>query len=150
MQHALSVYTSTIFKRFELECASTLGVTHQEVNSNGVSFSHEVIEEGCQRVRVVHFNFSNNVVKCSCKMFETLGLLCRHALWLLNVKNVIELPIQYILKWWTKDEKKDSYICDHGKSVDAKDELSMTSCRNELMRSVYEIFTKKCCDNLTY
>ena len=28
LQHALSIYTRTIFKRFELECASTLGVTH--------------------------------------------------------------------------------------------------------------------------
>ena len=28
LQHALSIYTRTIFKGFELECASTLGVTH--------------------------------------------------------------------------------------------------------------------------
>ena len=39
-------------------------------------------------------------------------------------------------------QKKDSFICDHGKSVDAKDELSVTSRHNELMCSVYEIFTK--------
>ena len=76
LQHALSVYTRTIFKRFELEISSTLGVTRQEVNSDGVSFSYEVIEEGGWRVRVVHFNSSNNVVTCICKNFETLGLLC--------------------------------------------------------------------------
>ena len=55
-------------------------------------FNYEVIEGGGHRVRVVQFN-SNNVVTCSCKMFETLGLLCRHALRILIVKNVIELPI---------------------------------------------------------
>ena len=79
---------------------------------------------------------------CSCKMFETLGLFCRHALRILIVKNVTELPIQYILKRWTKDAKKDSVLCDHVKPASANDKLSVTSRRNELMRSVYEIFTK--------
>ena len=58
------------------------------------------------------------------------------------MKNVTELPVQYILKRWTKDAKKYSVVCDHAKSTDANDELSMTSCRNELMRSIYEIFTR--------
>ena len=58
------------------------------------------------------------------------------------MKNVIELPIQYILKRWTKDAKKDSVLCDHVKPASANDELSMTSRHNELMRSVYKIFTK--------
>ena len=55
------------------------------------------------------------------------------------MKNITELLVQYILKCWTKDAKKDSVVCDHAKSADANDELSMTSCCNELMRSVYEI-----------
>ena len=46
------------------------------------------------------------------------------------------------MKRWTKDAKKDSIVCDHAKLADANDELSMTSCRNELMCSVYEIFTR--------
>ena len=58
------------------------------------------------------------------------------------MKNVIELPIQYILKRWTKDAKKNSVLCDHVKPASANDKLSVTSRRNELMRSVYEIFTK--------
>ena len=57
-------------------------------------------------------------------MFETLGLLCRHALRILIVKNVTELPVQYNLKRWTKDAKKDSVLCDHVKPASANDELS--------------------------
>ena len=139
LRHASFVYTCTVSKIFELEITSTLGVTHLDVNSDGVSSTYEVIEGGGRRVHVVHFNSSNNVVTCSCKMFETLVLLCRHALRILIVKNVKELLVQYILKCWTKDAKKDSVVCDHAKSADANDELSMTSCCNELMRSVYEI-----------
>ena len=76
LEHALSVYTCTFFKRFELEIASNLGVTHQDVYSDRESFTYEVIEGGGHRVRVVQLNSLNNVVTCSCKLFETLGLLC--------------------------------------------------------------------------
>ncbi|KAL4644901.1 hypothetical protein ACB092_02G197600 [Castanea dentata] len=123
LEHALSVYTRNFFKRFELEIASTLG-------------------GGGRRAHVVQFNSSNNVVTCSCKMFETLELLSRHALRILIVKVVTELLVQYILKRWTKDAKKDSVLCDHLKPASANDELSMTSRCDKLMRSVYEIFTK--------
>ena len=61
---------------------------------------------------------------------------------ILIVKNVTKLHVQYILKRWTKDAKKDSVVCDHAKSTNANDELSMTSRCNELMCSVYEIFTR--------
>ena len=56
LEHVLSIYTRTFFKRFELEIASTLGVTHQDVYSDGESFTYEVIEGGSHRVRVVQFN----------------------------------------------------------------------------------------------
>ena len=83
LQHASTVYTHTMFKRFELKITSTLGVTHQDVNSDEVSSTYEVIEGGSRRVHVVHFN-SNNVVTCNCKMFETLGyyvdMLCEYLL----------------------------------------------------------------------
>ena len=57
-------------------------------------------------------------------MFETLGLLCRHVLRILIVKNVTKLPVQYILKRWTKDAKKGSVLCDHVKPTSANNELS--------------------------
>ncbi|KAL4596109.1 hypothetical protein ACB092_12G140700 [Castanea dentata] len=113
LEHALSVYTRTFFKRFELEIASTLGVTHQDVYFDGVSFTYEVIEGGGWKVHVVQFNSSNNV-----------------------------LLVQYILKKWTKDAKKDSLLCDRVKPASANDELSVTSRHNELMRLIYKIFTK--------
>ena len=37
----------------ELEIASTLGITHQDVYSDEVSFTYEVIERSGRRVRVV-------------------------------------------------------------------------------------------------
>ncbi|ONI29931.1 hypothetical protein PRUPE_1G223100 [Prunus persica] len=48
----------------------------------------------------------NIYLRLSCKMFESMGLLCRHALRVLNVKEVTKIPSQYILKRWTKEAKK--------------------------------------------
>ncbi|KAM3397648.1 hypothetical protein P3S68_001161 [Capsicum galapagoense] len=43
-------------------------------------------------------------VYCSCKMFEFMGILCTHALKILDILNVKDMiPAYYILKMWTKD-----------------------------------------------
>lgn len=34
------------------------------------------------------------ICRCSCAMFETLGVLCQHALYILKKKKVMELPEQ--------------------------------------------------------
>lgn len=44
-------------------------------------------------------------VSCSCKKFETSGILCCHVLKVFGNKDVMELPDQYILKRWTKEAK---------------------------------------------
>ncbi|CAB4278255.1 unnamed protein product [Prunus armeniaca] len=46
-----------------------------------------------------------------------MGLLCCHALRVLNVKEVTEIPSQYILKWWTKVAKKGWDANEHGESL---------------------------------
>ena len=127
---------------FEVEFASTLGVTMEEVNYDGVIRTYSLIEEDHQRVRTVQFNSSNNDVTCSCKMFDSLGLLCRHALQVINVKNITQVPTQYILKRWTKYAKKESVLYNPAELSHMNNEMSVTVRRNELMRSVYDIFSR--------
>ncbi|KAM3699648.1 hypothetical protein ACJW31_05G041700 [Castanea mollissima] len=124
LRHAASIYTRKTFYLFELEFASTLGVKIEEVNHDGDLHTFALIEEDHQRVRTVQFNSLDNVVTCSCKMFESLGLLCRHALRVIN------------------DEKKDSASCKYATSSSMSKEMSVTLRRNELMRSIYDIFSK--------
>lgn len=75
-------------------------------------------------------------------MFESLGMLCRHALRVINVKNITQILAQYILKRWTKDAKKDSASHKYATSSSMSREMSMTLRHNELMRLVYDIFSK--------
>lgn len=52
-------------------------------------------------------NPSDDTVACSCYKFESSGLLCSHALKVLDAMNIKLLPEKYILKRWTKEVKND-------------------------------------------
>ncbi|XP_024165441.1 protein FAR1-RELATED SEQUENCE 5-like [Rosa chinensis] len=100
------VYTRKIYNLFEFEFIASLAVKMEEVGSDGTLQTFELNEEGHKRVYIVQFNSSNLTISCSCQMYESMGWLCRHALRVLNVKNITQIPTQYILKRWTKDAKK--------------------------------------------
>jgi hypothetical protein len=42
---------------------------------------------------------------CLCRSFEYRGFLCRHAVLVLQISGVTNIPSHYILKRWTKDAK---------------------------------------------
>ncbi|XP_062147753.1 uncharacterized protein LOC133856714 [Alnus glutinosa] len=53
------------------------------------------------------FNDDECDVKCTCRLFEFRGIMCRHALIVLTlIKSVEELPSKYILDRWRKDLKR--------------------------------------------
>jgi zinc finger SWIM domain-containing protein 3 len=51
--------------------------------------------------RRVIWNSLEHNVSCSCGKFERCGILCCHALKILDVMNINVLPKKYILKRWT-------------------------------------------------
>ncbi|KAF5445302.1 hypothetical protein F2P56_034363 [Juglans regia] len=54
----------------------------------------------------VYFNKDELEVKCSCGLFEMRGIMCRHALSVLDTQNVQTVPEKYILERWRKDIKQ--------------------------------------------
>ena len=52
--------------------------------------------------RKVEFNSSEVDVRCPCQMFESTGVLCRHAIRILIQNSVMELPERYFLKRWRR------------------------------------------------
>ncbi|KAK9931559.1 hypothetical protein M0R45_018832 [Rubus argutus] len=76
-----------------------------------------------------------------CKMFESMGWLCRHSLRVLNVRNITQIPAQYILKRWTKDAKIGLDGSDG--SLQVKDKSTVTLRRNSLMRMACSIINEE-------
>ncbi|BFG17885.1 hypothetical protein CerSpe_041580 [Prunus speciosa] len=86
---------------------------------------------------------TNNIfhqISTKCKLFESKGLLCRHALKVFDSKNITSLPSQYILKRWTKGVKKEIVVSSDLCESSNKKEKSVQSLRlSELMHEVNDV-----------
>ncbi|XP_057529934.1 protein FAR-RED IMPAIRED RESPONSE 1-like [Amaranthus tricolor] len=103
----MSVYTDVVSKDFQKQILSA---------RDECGFEKNFVRDGKDVYRVVHFNTGTIFevvydaqtlyVDCSCKLFKRVGVLCKHALWVLHAKGVKYIPEPYILKRWTKDASK--------------------------------------------
>ena len=71
---------------------SVLGTTKQE------DAKFIIVSDGSMRDRVVQWCTSNVFGCCSCKLFEKIGIPCRHIILTLRGEKLYELPSSYILK----------------------------------------------------
>ncbi|KAL3691226.1 hypothetical protein R1sor_004877 [Riccia sorocarpa] len=83
------------FQKFQKELILSAEYVFQDGKVS--HFQHPDIE------RSVTSDAERKLVQCSCRMFEKTGILCRHALRVLNIFNVLELPDSYILRRWEND-----------------------------------------------
>lgn len=145
LNHAAKVYTYRIYKLFETYFLDGCGATkfkelHCEDNNR---YQFEMTMQGRgSRVCTVHFDMMTMQLNCSCSKFETMGLLCPHALKALSIKNVCSIPETYILKRWTKGAKKcvfnpKQYESSYQECMD--DEAAYCS---HVMRYAYDLVTK--------
>ncbi|KAF3674233.1 hypothetical protein FXO37_06490 [Capsicum annuum] len=102
--HARDIYTPTIFDIFQNEWERSLLVSVKDIHDEGDFCTYNVRTYGSVKEHAIIMKRSVTQVYCSCKMFEFMGILCRHALKILDILNVKDMiPAYYILKMWTKD-----------------------------------------------
>ncbi|KAF2918852.1 hypothetical protein DAI22_08g090601 [Oryza sativa Japonica Group] len=88
LRDVAEVYTPAVYKIFEEEVMQTLNCD--------IFYCGEVDAEK------VYSPLESNV-KCSCKKFEFAGILCSHALKILDVNNIKSVPQQYYLRFLIDD-----------------------------------------------
>lgn len=76
LMQASLIYTPSIFEAFQKEYEKYLAA--YTVDSNGSNEFIIAIEE--EKERKVTVNPADQTVSCSCRLFERIGILCRHAL----------------------------------------------------------------------
>ncbi|KAJ4766501.1 FAR1-related sequence 3 [Rhynchospora pubera] len=101
-------YTQTVYIDFEHEYKSQLACICETLTVNGSMYTYRVSVPQKPYMGIVEFEPSEVKVSCSCKKFESMGILCMHALKVLNNNNILYLPGQYILKRWSKYAKDES------------------------------------------
>ena len=72
---------------------------------------------------------------CSCGQFGRIGILCGHALKVLDLMNIKSLPGQYILKRWTREARSGTVHDNQGRNIVENPRL------NDMLR--YKDLTRK-------
>jgi hypothetical protein len=109
------VYTNAKFKEVRKEFMWFMSCNCSLLKSEGAISTYQVsdevkIDDYIKEIRFcVYFNENKCEVKCTCGLFEFRGILCRHALTVLDIRNVRSLPRKYILDRWRKDLNRRKY-----------------------------------------
>lgn len=135
---AADVYTCTMFKLFQEELRGCLSVAIEDMGNKGTVAAFKLKEEG-QKDNIVKFCESLKQITCSCKKYESVGILCVHILKVLNAKNVFQLPSQYTLKRWTKSAKHGKVPNEH---IGAAEMTQKSLKEKKLMQKALNVITK--------
>ncbi|XP_043705270.1 protein FAR-RED IMPAIRED RESPONSE 1-like [Telopea speciosissima] len=105
IKHAGEVYTSEIFNLFQDEFLM-VGDCHIKWKNESSSLREFGVGIDDQEIEFkVECNPSESIVQCSCRKFETFGILCCHALKVLDLLDIKSIPTAYILSRWTRAAK---------------------------------------------
>jgi zinc finger SWIM domain-containing protein 3 len=105
LKKVTTMYTPAIFKLFEEQVLQTLNCELFYCGDDGAEKVYKTRVYGKNHEHTVRFSSLESTVLCSCKKFEFAGILCSHALKILDVNNIKSVPEKYILKRWTVDAK---------------------------------------------
>ncbi|KAK3161035.1 hypothetical protein QOZ80_1BG0070800 [Eleusine coracana subsp. coracana] len=100
--HARDVYTHTIFTIFQDEVISARDKCDIQSMFQVGDERTTLIRDNSGKVREVHYNTCTKVAHCSCKLYESIGILCRHIILVLKGPGCNEIPHRYLLHRWTK------------------------------------------------
>ena len=123
------IYTPAIFQAFQAEYEKSLAA--YIIDSNGsTEFSIAIGALGessrPEEERIIIINLADQTVTCSCKLFQRIGILCRHALKGLDLMNIKLLPERYILKRWTRGARSETIQDMHGNKIVENPKLATT------------------------
>ncbi|GFP80498.1 putative protein far1-related sequence 10 [Phtheirospermum japonicum] len=112
-EHVRSVLTPFAFNVIQQEMVLALQYAASEMADGSYLVTHFKKVDG---ERLVIWIPGDEQIHCSCKEFESTGILCRHALRVLLFKNYFQLPSKYILDRW----RQESSIFGYGEQSNLK------------------------------
>ncbi|KAJ6304442.1 hypothetical protein OIU77_018161 [Salix suchowensis] len=104
-KQASTLYTEAIFKKFQVEVLGIVSCRLQKESEDEATINFRVDDFEEHQNFLVSWNKSTLDICCICRSFEYRGYLCKHAILVLQVSGVSNIPPHYILKRWTKGAK---------------------------------------------
>ncbi|KAG2721288.1 hypothetical protein I3760_02G074700 [Carya illinoinensis] len=106
------VYTNAKFKEVQKEVLGIIMCNCTHVSTQGCISTYDALDQVSIDDHIktfkysVYYNEDECDIKCTCQLFETRGILCRHAFRVCNMKNITVMPEKYVLDRWRKDMKR--------------------------------------------
>ncbi|KAJ4817964.1 FAR1-related sequence 2 [Rhynchospora pubera] len=104
-QQFADVYIREMFVKFQHEIKALIDSRFTMCESVGNIKVYNV-DDGEGEFKV-NFNCDDHTFECECHLFETKGLVCRHALLVYKQECVTHIPSKYILDRWSKSYKRN-------------------------------------------
>ncbi|RWR74470.1 protein FAR1-RELATED SEQUENCE 5-like protein [Cinnamomum micranthum f. kanehirae] len=141
LTHASSVYTPVMFEMFQTEYVNGLNCIVKGCTEEGTVKKYEVIDGKGHCHIVTLDSMDEATVTCSCKKYESLGILCGHVLRVIG--NTIRcVPTKYILKRWTREASTLSLEPSTSEFISADDHKKAFSQRyNHLFLNFVKVAT---------
>jgi len=148
LRHAAKIYTPAVFKLFQEQVMQTLNCDLFYCGDIDNEMVYKVKVCYHKNEHVVKFSALEGRVNCSCKKFEFAGILCCHALKILDINNIKKIPEQYILNRWTIDAKVVHIKRNSDTHEDPKTKLSKR--RHELCKIYLQLAARAAESDETY
>ncbi|KAJ1700558.1 hypothetical protein LUZ63_000337 [Rhynchospora breviuscula] len=132
------LYTPKIFELFQREYKLSGSAYIEAIDGNTflVGMCDISSKECSGKSRQVVWNRDDQSIACSCKKFERVGILCCHALKVLDREDIKIIPPRYILKRWTQDAKDESIVDREGRVVIEDAMLDARNRHAQMMREL--------------
>nr|AAS58488.1 putative transposase [Triticum monococcum] len=111
---ASKLYTHVIFEAFQGEFERSLAACTKALDGNNEYLVGDFTYE--EEYKVTGDPLKETAV-CSCRQFDRIGILCAHALKVLDLMNIKSLPPQYVLKRWTREARSGTIKDNMGRNV---------------------------------
>lgn len=125
-----NIYTPKIFEAFQNEVIGVMPLI--TTSRNIIEEKHEYVVgvfNACKQC-TVSFDTLNMSISCSCKMFESCGILCRHCIKVFDTLDIKIIPNNYITKRWTRNARDNELPNFHEKSKLEYSEMYRSLCPN--------------------
>lgn len=99
-EHARSVLTPFAFNALQQQIVLAMQYAISEMANGSYILRHFKRMDG---ERLIIYLEEDDQIHCSCKEFESSGILCRHALRVFVMKNYFQLPDKYFLSRWKRE-----------------------------------------------
>ncbi|KAJ0266925.1 MULE transposase domain-containing protein [Hirschfeldia incana] len=138
LQHAEEVYTPEVFTLFQKEYTVIGDYVAKKSSKSDMVYEYKV-SFGVSREHLVKYDAANQTIHCSCMKFSFAGFLCRHALKVLDKKNVRRITPTYILNRWSKVAKTRTISYYHSEMPNEAVEESIGKRYSHVCRTFREI-----------